>query len=63
MTHQRIEFRHLRFSVPEAAEHLRVSRALIYKLISAGKLTPLKLGNRTIISGAEIQRLTKSEEA
>ena len=62
-THRSIDFRHLRFSVPEAATHLRISRALIYKLIAAGKLTPSKIGNRTIISGAEIERLTQSGEA
>jgi len=57
-----IDFRYLSFSVSEAAAHLRISRALIYKLIAAGKLTPSKIGNRTIITGAEIERLTQSEE-
>jgi excisionase family DNA binding protein len=61
-TQRSIDFRHLSFSVSEAAAHLRISRALIYKLIAAGKLMPSKLGNRTIITGAEIERLTKSGE-
>jgi excisionase family DNA binding protein len=59
-THDNIAFCHLRFSVSEAASHMRISRALIYKLIARGSLIPSKIGNRTIISGAEIERLMQT---
>lgn len=61
-TKRQFDFRHQSFSVPETAHHLRVSRALIYKLIAAGKLAPSKIGSRTIISGAEIERLMQAGE-
>jgi excisionase family DNA binding protein len=61
-TQHTISFEHQRFTVLEAAKHLRISKALLYKLIAAGKLTPSKLGNRTIISGVEIQRLLQNKE-
>lgn len=59
---QSINFEHQRFTVVEAADHLRISKALLYKLIAAGRLTPSKLGNRTIISGGQIQRLLQTKE-
>ena len=52
-----IEFGRLLFSVPEAAQHLRISRTMIFKLLRQGKLTPTKIGTRTLISGAAIDRL------
>jgi len=51
-----VDFSHRRFSVAEAAEHLRVSKAFVFKLLREGKLNGSKLGRRTIISGREIER-------
>ena len=51
------EFGRQLFSVREAAEHLRVSRTTIFKLLREGKLAPTKIGTRTLISGAAIDRL------
>jgi len=44
------------FTVVEAAQHLRVSRSFLYKLIAAGSLHPMKMGARTIITGGELKR-------
>ena len=52
-----IDFGRQLFSVPEAAEHLRVSRTMIFKLLREGKLAPTKIGSRTLISGAAIAHL------
>jgi excisionase family DNA binding protein len=54
---QEIEFERLLFSVSEAAQHLRISRTTIFKLLREGKLAPTKIGTRTLISGAAIDRL------
>ena len=51
------EFGRRLFSVQEAAEYLRISRTMIFKLLREGKLTPTKIGTRTLISGAAIERL------
>lgn len=51
-----VDFENRFFSVEEAAELLRISRAFIFKLIRAGKIKPVRLGRRTIIAGREIQR-------
>ena len=39
----------LAYTIPEAAQLLRVGRHAIERLIAAGKLPALKLGNRYII--------------
>jgi excisionase family DNA binding protein len=57
---QEVEFRHRKFSVDEAAEHLRISRAHLFKLFKNGTIKPFKLGNRTIITGEEILRVSAS---
>jgi len=56
-TPEQLEFGHRLFTVAEAADHLRVSRTMIFKLIRAGRLAPTKIGTRTLISGAAIDRL------
>jgi excisionase family DNA binding protein len=45
------------FNVLEAAAHLRISRAQIYKLIDQNQLKPFKIGSRTLFTGRELQRL------
>ena len=58
------EFQHRVFNVPEAAQHLRISRAFLYELIAAKKLKPFKLGARSLFTGKEIARfLTSAERA
>lgn len=60
----RVDFHHLQFTVPEAARHMRISTGYFYKLVKRGVLKPTKLGTRTIVSGAEIDRaLTALAEA
>ena len=54
-----INFEDQQFSIIEAAQHLRVSRSFIYKLIAAKTIQPRKLGSRTIISGAELKRVAE----
>jgi excisionase family DNA binding protein len=44
-------------SVQEAADHLRISRAFLYKLLKSGRLKSNKLGGRTVITGAAIEAL------
>lgn len=43
-----------RYTIPEAAERLRISRAFVYKKVSQGELRLLKDGARSFISGADI---------
>ena len=50
-------FKRRLFSVGEAADYLRVSRTMIFKLLRQGKLTPTKIGTRTLISGEAIERM------
>ena len=57
---QGVEFRYRKFNIDEAAEHLRISRAHLFKLIKNGTIKPFKLGSRTIITGEEIQRVSAS---
>jgi excisionase family DNA binding protein len=52
-----VDFQHRLFSVGEAAAYLRISRTMIFKLLRQRKLTPTKIGTRTLISGAAIDRL------
>ena len=51
-----IEFRNRNFTILEAADHLRISRSMVYRLIEAKRLVPRKIGSRTIITGAELLR-------
>lgn len=42
--------------VDEAAKRLKISRATLYKYISAGDLATFKIGGRTLIAEDELQR-------
>jgi excisionase family DNA binding protein len=46
----------LRFEIPEAAQILRISRALLYKRIAAGLIKASKDGKRTFITAGELDR-------
>ena len=44
------------FTICEAADYLRISRALLYKQIQQGRIKTVKVGARTIVRGAELER-------
>jgi len=43
------------YTVSETAQLLHISRGNLYRLISEGKLTPVKLGKRTLFSEQELE--------
>lgn len=45
------------YRVPDACRALGVGRSTIYKLASSGKLRLVRIGGRTVVPGAEIDRL------
>jgi excisionase family DNA binding protein len=47
-------------TILQAAERIGVGRTTIYKLISTRRLTPRKLGKRTLIVAEELDALVKS---
>ena len=53
-------FAHRVFTIDEAAEYLRISRVHLYKLIRDRKIRRAKLGNRSLIIGAEIARILEA---
>ena len=58
-----VDFSDRVFSAQESADHLRISRGFLYKLIAAGKLRPVKLGTRTIFTGKELARFLEDAAA
>jgi excisionase family DNA binding protein len=56
-----IPFEDRAFTFDEACRrHLRVSRGTGYKLVKAGQLEIVKLGTRTIVTGAAIRACRKA---
>jgi excisionase family DNA binding protein len=51
------------FTVSEAAQYLRISRALLYQLIRSGRIRTVKIGTRTIVRGAELGRFLDQQQA
>ena len=51
------------FTIGEAAHVLRISRALLYKLIRKGRIKAVKVGARTIVRGAELERFLDQQPA
>ena len=51
------------FTISEAAHYLRISRALLYTLILGGRIKTVKIGTRTIVHGAELERLLDQQRA
>ena len=56
-TNDTVQSQRVAWRVNEAAFRLGVSRATIYKMASGGKLRLIKIGGRTLIPDAEIERL------
>jgi excisionase family DNA binding protein len=52
-----------RYTLTEACRYLRTSRESLYKLINSGRLRPIKQEKRTYIPGADIARLSRSQDA
>jgi len=55
-----LEFDRRLFTIAEAAEYLRISKTMVFKLIREGRLTSTKIGTRTLIRGAAIERLLEA---
>jgi excisionase family DNA binding protein len=51
------------FTVSEAAHYLRISRALLYQLIRSGRIKTVKIGARTIVRAAELERFLDQQQA
>ena len=51
------------FTINEAAQYLRIFRALLYKLIHDGRIKTVKVGARTIIRSAEMERFLDQQQA
>jgi len=51
------------FTISEAAHYLRISRALFYKLIRDGRIKTVKIGARTIVRSAELERFLDQQQA
>lgn len=50
------------YTVEEAAEILRVSRVTIYNLFKRGKLSPLKVGRRTLVDANSFDSAVESQQ-
>lgn len=55
---EQISYKRRKFTIDEAADQLRVSRSMIFKLLRKGKLARIKIGTRTVITGDAIDRMT-----
>ncbi len=51
------------FTIREAAQFLRISRTLLYKLIREGRIKTVKIGARRIVRGAELERFLDQQQA
>jgi len=55
-----METERIAVSINDAAKLAGLSRASIYRLVSAGKLTPRKSGHRTLFLMEELKRYLES---
>ncbi len=46
----------LSVSIAEAARRLGVGRSTLYALFRDGRLTPLKIGRRTVVAASDLDR-------
>lgn len=52
----------LAYTINEAAEALGLGRSTLYKLINAGTLETIKIGNRTLILAESLQQIVRSNQ-
>lgn len=45
------------FTLPEAAQYLRLSKSTIDRMLRTGDLRKIKIGNRTLIARGEVEAL------
>lgn len=57
MDKQDVELHSFAYTIKNSALRLQVSESMVWKLIADGRLRKIKIGRRTLISGAEIARL------
>jgi excisionase family DNA binding protein len=43
--------------IPDACRRLGIGRSSLYELIKSGEVRPIKIGNRTLIPEADLQKL------
>ncbi len=48
------------YSVKEATEILKISRTTLYRLIWKGLLKPVKIGNKTLFAGEDLDTLIEN---
>lgn len=53
---------HRLLTIKEACDYLRISRATLYRFINQGKLKPVKIGKRTLIDKADLDRLIEESK-
>jgi excisionase family DNA binding protein len=58
-----IDFGRTVFTDAEAHAYLKISRAKFYQLVSAKLIRPIKIGTRTVVMGAELERFLQSQAA
>ena len=53
----------LAWRINDACKRIGISRATIYKMAAGGRLRIVKIGGRSLVPDAEIERLAKGEAA
>ena len=51
------------YTMDEAAQMLRVSRTLVYRMSKRGQLRVVKFGRRTLVEASEIDRVIREASA
>lgn len=53
----------LAYQIPDAAKRIGVGRSMLYELAKEGRIALVKIGNRTIVTEAELRRFLSTAEA
>jgi excisionase family DNA binding protein len=51
------------YTIKETADLLRISKATLFRLMAEGKITPLKLGKRSLFTEEELTRFIETLKA